>query len=275
VEGETMTTATIAPVPSSALFQRFAWKEYRMLRGFWLAVIGLGMLTQWAMTQLMFKTDANASSMLLVAWGAAALYAVGAAVTLFSAEREEQTRAFLIRLPGRWLPMFAAKVTLAIGSAFGLGLVLCAAGAWIAGGLWPSADDFQNAAAIGGVAVLEATAWGLLFSLCMKQPLLAAVSAIGAASFGAQLAIAATPTASHAFSIISYREAVPARLLMTLAVFAVDLWLAARWLKPAASPSKEKGSSLLAAIATNVWLGVRVFRFTSRYEKTRKLSAEN
>jgi len=268
-----MTTATIAPAPSTALFQRFAWKEYRMLRSFWLAVGVLGVLMQWTTTQLMLNTDGSSNSMLLMAWGAAALYAIGAAVTLFSAEREEQTHAFLIRLPGRWLPMFAAKVTLAIGSALGLGLILCVTGAWIASGLWPLADEFQNAAAIGGVAVLEATAWGLLFSLCMKQPLLAAVSAIGAASFAAQLAIASTPTAQHAFSIASYREAVPKRLLLTLAVFAVDLWLAARWLKTTPSSNNAKSSSLLAAFGTNLWLGARLFQSASRYDKQRTLSA--
>ncbi len=202
-----------------------------MLRGFLLAVLGLGVLMQWTTAQLMPSADANPTSLLLVAWGAAALYAIGAAVTLFSAEREEQTRDFLMRLPGQWLPIFAAKVATALASAFALGLILCLTGAWVGGGVWASTAEFQNAAALGGVAVLEATAWGLLFSLCMKQPLLAAVTAIGAASFGAQLAIAATPAAYHTFSLNSYHEAVPMRLLLTLVVFATNVWLGSRWLQ--------------------------------------------
>jgi len=229
--------------PNVAIFQRFLWKEIRMLRGFWLAVGVLGVLMQ-----LVLKSAGVSSSMLFVAWGAAALYAVGAAVTLFSAETEERTRDFLLNLPGHWLPMFAAKVTTATVSAFGLGIFLCATGAGMGGA---SMAEFQNASAVGGVAVFEAIAWGLLFSLGMKQPLLAAVLAMGAASLGAQQAITATPSAAqHSFSIDAYREAIPNRLLLTLAVFAVDLWLGARWLKTSPRRTKASQGDTATGVAT-------------------------
>lgn len=252
-----MSTATLYVSPSDALFRRVAWKEYRMLRGFWLAVLVLGMLMQWAMVQLSFKTTDFSGTMLLVAWGAAALYAVGAAVTLFSAESEEQTRGFLLNLPGRWLPMFAAKVAIAVISAFTLGLILCATGGLINGGTWASVARFQDLAAIGGVAVLEALAWGLLFSLWMKQPLLAAVLAMAAASFSIQVAIGLTPTIHYqTFSIKSCREAIPMRLLLTLLVFTVDVLLGMRWFQIAPSRVREKnrlanlGASLSDAVRT-------------------------
>lgn len=250
----TVSTSTLEnrpPALAKNIFLRFLWKEYRMLRGFWFGVAVLGSLMQWALAQMMFSTDGIPRLMLHVGWGAAALYAIGAAVTLFSAESEERTRDFLLNLPGRWLPMFAAKVTLAVVSAFGLGLVLGVMGGWINGGTWASVADFQNVMAVWGVGVLEATAWGLLFSLWMKQPLLAAVLAIAAASFGAQLAIAATPTAHYSFTLHAYSEAVPLRLFLASAVFMLDVWLGARWYEAAPRRSRRKKTPLESASTTS------------------------
>lgn len=245
------------PALAKSIVTRFLWKEYRMLRGFWLAVAMLGVLMQLFVTQLMFDTKEIPVFMLLIAWGSAALYAVGAAVTLFSAESEENTRGFLLNLPGRWLPMYIGKVTLAIVSAFCLGLVLCMTSGLVNSGTWAYAPQFRGAFAVGGVAVLEATAWGLLFSLWMRQPLLAAVLAIGAMSFSAQVAIAVTTSGNSLMSIESYREAVPVRIMLSLAVFAIDVVLGVRWFQTVPhSTSRQKtiragqGTTIAEAAAT-------------------------
>jgi len=208
-----------------------------MLRGFWLAVFALAVIQQWFSAQLGDASPNVPGWMLASAWGAAALYAVGAAVTLFGAENEERTRQYLQTLPVQWMPMFLAKVTLAVVSALLLAISLCISG-WLLGGqVWPSTHDTQVAVSVGAVAVLEATVWGLLFSLLWKQPLLAAIAAIATASLGAQLAIGLTPNAGHAFTIGAYLKAIPARLLLCLVVFALDLAIGRRWLAP---PFAEK-----------------------------------
>lgn len=224
-----MSTAIATP---KIVFHRFAWKEYRMLRGFWLAVLVLAVLEQWISTLMLDAGPIVPGWMFASAWGAAALYAVGAAVTLFSAENEERTREFLQTLPTQWLPMFLAKVSLAVGSALLLAGGLCLTGWIIAGQMWPSTADWQLALSVGSVAVLEATVWGLLFSLLWRQPLLAAVAALAAASIGAQLAIGFTPNVRNAFTVQSYDEATLARLLLCLGVFALDVVISRRWLAP-------------------------------------------
>ena len=234
--------------PAKPIFQRFLWKEYRMLRGFWLAVGGLAMIVQFVLPHLQYDARSLPGQLFAVAWGAAALYAVGAAITLFSAEREERTRDFLQVLPDRWLPMFAGKVLLGLFSAVALALVLSFTGWFFAENRWPTAAVMNETLGVVGVAVVEATVWGLLFSLWMKQPLLAAIVSMAAASFGAQLAVvAASPNDPTAYS-----QAVPMRLLLCFGVFLADLWLASRWLHPAPSPGffKRRSKTLRETIHT-------------------------
>ena len=214
------------------VFHRFAWKEYRMLRGFWLAVLVMGVVEQWVSTLLLDAGPMVPGWLFASAWGAAALYAVGAAVTLFGAENEERTSEFLQILPTPWQPMFLAKVAAAAVTALLLAGVLCLTGWLLAGRVWPTTAAWQMAFGVGGVAVVEATVWGLLFSLLWRQPLLAAVAALGAASLGAQLAIGVTPNTRHYFTAQSYYTAIPARLLLCLGVFALDVVVGQRWLQP-------------------------------------------
>lgn len=233
-----MSTARVAAVQldqrsvNKSLWLRFAWKEYRMLRGFWLAILVLGVLEQWVSTLMVDNSHIIPGWLFTSAWGAAALYAVGAAVTLFGAENEERTRAFLQLLPGRWQPMFFAKLAVAVGSAVLLAGLLSLTGWLIAGLEWPPAEQCLLALSVAGVAIVEATVWGLLFSLLWKQPLMAAVAAMAVASLGSQLAILATPLARDFFSAESYQAAVPMRLAICLVVFAVDVVLGRRWLAP-------------------------------------------
>ncbi|QEG33954.1 hypothetical protein [Bythopirellula goksoeyrii] len=238
-----MNTASLSePIrqPNISLWTRFAWKEYRMLRGFWLAILVLGVLEQWISTLMMIDAHQIPGWLFSSAWGAAALYAVGAAVTLFGAENEERTRGFLQLLPGRWQPMFFAKLAVAVGSSLLLAGLLCVIGWIIAGGEWPTASQRILSLSVAGVAVVEATVWGLLFSLLWKQPLMAAVTAMAVASFGSQVAIGLTPNLMDSFSAESYQSAVPIRLAICLVVFAVDVMLGSRWLEPLGMKGKRR-----------------------------------
>ncbi len=226
--------------PSKAIWTRFVWKEYRMLRGFWLAILVLGVLEQWVSTLMMVDAYLIPSWLFTSAWGAAALYAVGAAVTLFGAENEERTRGFLQLLPGRWQPIFYAKVAVAVSSSILLAGVLSLTGWLIAGFEWPSTGQCQLSLSVAGVAIIEATVWGLLFSLLWKQPLMAAVAAMAAASFGSQVAIGVTPNLLNSFSAESYQTAVPMRLAICLMVFAVDVLIGSFWLAPLGTVGKRR-----------------------------------
>ena len=134
-QGAVTTPATAQPV-----FWRFAWKEFRMLRGFWLAVAGLAVAQQ--AISLVVRTPGVDVTVLLFAsaLGAAALYAVGAAAMLFAVEHEEETFRFLSSLPATWLPVFAGKMLVAAASAVALAGALCLTGRLLAGG-WPGVQD--------------------------------------------------------------------------------------------------------------------------------------
>src|SRR5688572_26485614 len=93
------TAQSAAKGPARAVVFRFAWKEFRMLRGLWLAVAILGALIQWAIDLVSPPSLDHATLLFSAALAAAALYAVGAAATTFSVEHEERTYDFLACLP--------------------------------------------------------------------------------------------------------------------------------------------------------------------------------
>jgi hypothetical protein len=222
---------TIALTSPRPLFTRFLWKEYRMLRGFWAAAFILAWGIQWIVSSIFHE---GASELTLIAWSAAALYAVGAAITLFAAETEERTRDYLRLLPGNWKPMFAAKVTTAISTTILLAIALTMSGWWLRG--LPHHNDLLVVLRLAGVAAIEGLCWGLLFSLWWRQPLLAAVAAMACGSLGAQLAISFS-NSQDSWTDQAYADAAPARLLICLGVFAGAVLLGRRWFYPQATDS--------------------------------------
>jgi hypothetical protein len=244
---------------SRPLVWRFAWKEYRMLRGFWIACAVIAILLQ-SLPKLLFSLYHNLGNPIeyvTIAWSAAALYTVGATIMMFAAETEDRTRDYLRLLPGNWIPIFATKVAMALASAVLLAGFLTLTG-WLFRGAIPSQQDTLFVLKVAGVGVLEFLAWGLLFSLWWKHPLMAAVAAIAAASFGAQGAILATSNANNSWTTEAYVRAVPVRLAICLVVFAVDVWLGRRWLYPVGNAKTASGrdanstSGLLVANSARV-----------------------
>jgi hypothetical protein len=234
------TTSTLFNAPRAAfhaarpIILRSLWKEYRMLRGFWLGVAGLALLEMYVVRALVPSGD-QAPLLFGSAWAAAAFYAVGAAITLFAVEREEQTDSFLRLLPRRTWGLLAGKVIAAAATAFLLAGVLL-----VFASPWPPAQVAADLSVVGAVVVLQFLAWGVFMSFVCPQPLVAAVLAIAVASLGMQFALAASSESGTGLYLTDYRMAAGAQLTLALAVGLVDAWLGRRWLEPRERRSRRR-----------------------------------
>ncbi|MEX2091746.1 MAG: hypothetical protein WD971_03665 [Pirellulales bacterium] len=221
-----MSTATFSPIAG-----RFAWKEYRTLRGLWLAVLVVGVLVQLLSRALAAPGTVLPPIMFGVALGACILYAVAAAAILFSVEHEEETYQFLSGLPVRWLPMTAGKLIVAATSALALAIVLAFAGWFVAGGEWPSTRMTSELVSLLGVGILEALTWATLFSLLVKRPLTAVALALVVGTLVIQLASATMALRPDGLADLdTYSRAVPLRLAIVAVVALGIAVVARRWL---------------------------------------------
>ncbi|HJT32783.1 MAG TPA: hypothetical protein VJ783_12140 [Pirellulales bacterium] len=209
------------------LFPRLVWKEYRVLRGYWLSLLVVGLLIEFFMAQ--FARDPQLA-LFSLPWVVAAFFALGAGATLFAIEREEQTIEFLRGLPASPSRLFVGKLTLALGGTLLLGVALSAAALPVVG-----PEQLRNLAAnntgwiLGAPLLLQVVAWGMFFSLLLARPLVAALLAT-LATFVSCSVVAYVATASD--TMPGWRtgwEGVP-HALMTVAVFLLDFVLSRRWL---------------------------------------------
>ena len=230
----------MSAITFSTIATRFAWKEYRTLRGFWIAALVIAVLVELAALLLHSGVSQPrwAEFFFTIALAAAALYAVGVAATTFSMEHEEETYAYLTGLPTRWYPVFAGKLSFAISSSGAIAVALIICGWILGGGSLPGRDAALEALGVFGFAIVELIAWGTLFSLLLHHPLLAALLAIGAESLSLTLAVNTLVEGNlPTIALDSYVEVLPARLAIVACVFAINLLLARRWLAPDASRS--------------------------------------
>lgn len=219
-------SASLTPITS-----RFLWKEYRTLRGMWLAVLGLGGVVQ-ALLVLFAAPNADVPSITFgTALATTVLYAVGASAVLFAVEHEDETYGFLTGLPATWVPLYVGKLSVALGTSFALAAALIVTGAVIAGGRLPSATNAQLNLGLFGVGIFEAIVWGTLFSLLMKRPIAAVLCAIAVGSVAVHFAVNyAAPNGTAALNLQSYATAIPYRLMIVFAVLACSALVARRWL---------------------------------------------
>lgn len=221
-----MTSALFTPVAA-----RFLWKEYRTLRGFWLAAFVIAAVLQALGFAFSPPNSDPVTPIFGIALAAAALYAVGVAATSFSMEHEEETYGFLTSLPARWMPLVAGKLSFAATSAVALAIALQLTGFTIAGMHTPSRGDYLELLATFGFAIVELLAWGTLFSLLLRQPLLAALLAIGAESLALTWAVNAFSEGNMpAMVLSSYAAVLPVRLAIAACVTIVSVLVARRWL---------------------------------------------
>lgn len=228
-----------------------------MLRGLALGVIGLT-LVEMVVSRFIAPPSSLSEWLLISAFGASALFAVAAAVTLFSVEREIGTTVFLELLPQNRVALFTGKVLAAVLMTLVV-LAVLSASIYVTGH-WPDAATAQVIAAQGSVAIVEALAYGLLMSLVCPQPLLAALLAIAAASLSSQLAMAVSAVSAQGFTLKAYQQATSARLMLAALIGVLDVSLGLRWLKPLSLPRRIR-SRATDATASEYDLGLRLFRW--------------
>jgi hypothetical protein len=227
----------MTPVTLNPVFHRFLWKEYRMFRGFWLAVLLLGVAFQLQLNWLVRPGVDAAGGLLVSALATTALYAVGVASTIFAVEHEEGTYSLLSGLPLTWRPLFLGKAFFAAASALALAVALSITGWFLAEGRWPAPGDASGILGLFGVLILEGLAWGTLFSMLLKRPLVAAVVTLIVGATAIHLAVNAASTELVAsLSLRAYSLAIPLRLATIGCVTLMSVFVARRWVVAAPRP---------------------------------------
>src|SRR4051812_10967099 len=221
------------------MFRRFAWKEFRMLRSLWLAVAIMGLLIQCAEKMLLPSSSEFALTLLYTALSAAVMYAVGAAATAFSVEHEEEAYDLLTRLPTTWWPLFAGKLLVTLVSGLLLAVVLSLVAVAFRGPHLITEEDARSAVGMMGFAIIEAVAWGTLFSLLIKRPLVAAIGTLVLGTLVTSAAVNIASSYSYPLATLNpeaYAHAIPVRLAIVVAVFVLSLNFASDWLTPSTEP---------------------------------------
>jgi hypothetical protein len=235
---------------------RVMWKEYRALRGLWIAVL----VGSW-LAQLVAILVERQFSLLEIAYGAALVtpvfYVFGAAAAVFAGEREDGTDRLLAGLPLALPPLAAGKLAFVVLSTLA---IIPAAGALALGAFWwPAPDRASPWTSTGGLefiwapAILEGIAWGLFFSLLLRNVMQAACLAALAAAATVSLALHfSNDTAISGVDPQQYAQTLVARLAIVVVVLVVDLALARKWLR---EPTEAEPSRLRSGLAV-AWEGL-------------------
>ncbi len=243
-----MSTATTNTPPKqlawrgTPTFWRFAWKELRMIRGLWLAVailaFGIQVLERMLLVRSQGLTDTDLPAILFwTSLTAAILYTAGAAATTFSVEHEEETYDFLVRLPATWPALFAAKLLVTFVTAAFLAAVLLIP-VWLMRGSSPlNASSLYAPFHVLGIGIVEALAWGTLFSLLIKRPLLAAIVTLVITTLATTMAVNFVSHDTMAsLNVNAYAQAFAFRTGIAAIVLASSALVASRWLTVGARP---------------------------------------
>ncbi|HEX7379372.1 MAG TPA: hypothetical protein VF278_19775, partial [Pirellulales bacterium] len=244
---------------------RLMWKEYRALRGLWLALAIFGLVCD---AMVFFFTDSLQERLPGIFGFAGVLptgFALGAGAMLFALEREDATYELLRCLPTTSPRVFAAKVfTALIGSLLlGFLLVAVALGDMRAMAAWPNIDHSILTGPLGYVLiyallVVQGLGWSVFFSLQSSRPLLAALlGAIGASSC-IGLVHGATENLGLA-KLGGTWDSPTMHLLATLAIWSADVWLGSRWLRArrAKRQSRSEGEKAMKRLLWQEWRGSR------------------
>ncbi|MFO0896253.1 MAG: hypothetical protein U0836_02390 [Pirellulales bacterium] len=228
------------------LVWRVMWKEYRALRGLWLAVAVASWLAQVAAILL-----EREFSLLEIAYGAALItpvfYVFGVAAAMFAGEREDGTDRLLRALPVPTWPLATGKILFVALSTLAL---IPAAGLLAVGELWwpsPGRVDPRGAAGLEFIwapAILEGAVWGLFFSLLCRGVMQAATLAALAAAATVTIALHLTNnTAIDQVDPMQYAQSLWLRLAIVGVVVLVDWALARDWLAERTATEREAGAS--------------------------------
>ena len=106
---------------ASTMFWRLVWKEYRVQRSFWGAVLAIGLMFHFG---LFVFGDVAPGNLHAISFMIVILYVFGSAGILFSGEREAGTDRYLQVMPLSVPVLFSAKALFLAGSALFVGLLL-------------------------------------------------------------------------------------------------------------------------------------------------------
>lgn len=241
---------------------RIVWKEYRMLRWFWLALAICGVLIQLLLNELVRDMSELRNALLSCAIVFTYCFALGSTATIFAVENEEGTRAFLQFLPLRSSRLITGKLALAfLGTALMLLALASVALAWRRVS-WVTPGDESGIGAwivAAVVMLLFMMGWGLFFSLVSGRPLLAAVMAIGA-TIASIFAIAWTtalvltwftgrPVAGGEWFVVA--------AVATAVLWCVDLRIGGRWLLGRAALRARERPEVQPVLRRFVWQEMR------------------
>ena len=230
-----------------AIFGRLVWKEFRLLRSFWIAMAILAVFASLYALVAIGAQDAafRINALFAIALTIPALYALGCGATMFATEHEAGTYEFQRALPVSARQLLWGKLAFAVLSIPVLIGLLWLLAVWFAGGRLPAAGHHAAIWGLWGFAAVEALAWGMLFSLTSNHPLKAAMLGAAATSLAVH-GVTATTQSYTAYPVYEdYAGALPYRVAIVVAVALVDAWLASRWLgekKTASAPSAPKGT---------------------------------
>jgi hypothetical protein len=218
---------------------RLMWKEYRVLRGFWMALAIFGLACDGLAILLVPNSQDRLPGLFGLAGVLPACFALGAGATLFALEREESTRELLQFLPLTSLRIFTSKVSVALGGTLLLTLLLLSVALGVAFGNMTAArlagedalTGAAEAAGVHGIIVLQAMGWSVFFSLRSARPLsaaclgaLGALVCLGVVHFLAQPSGSFNARQSQAWTIPL------ADVVATAAIWLIDVRLGSAWL---------------------------------------------
>ena len=224
---------------SDTQFWRLVWKEYRVQRPLWLALLIASPVLQLAWLVLMWIVDGPraefispdlARGFFAIGFVTSAIYLLGCCATMFSVEHETGSFDFQRVLPSNQPRVFWAKVGFAAVSF----LVLTAA-------LWLLTQVlFVRFAAIepswfGAYGVLymaELFVWSVLASLMIRQPLWAVIIAVSLQSLMMQVTLPYLTTGKHGFDVSAASEdfkLLMARIVVLVLIAVADIVVGKFW----------------------------------------------
>lgn len=224
--------------------RRFAWKEYRVLRGFWTSLALMAIVGQLFVLLFLHETTLLAG-LFGVALIAVALYALGNGATMFATEREEETYDLLRVLPVTERQVVLGKFAFSVTSVIAIAVLLLMSAWVLADWRVPAPESHRQLWATFGLGALELLVWGVFFSLLSSRPLQAAILGVVATSASVSALVYLDGNGRSIHTLPVYVNVVPMRLVMVAVMAAIDLGLALRWLRPR-SQKKRSGETFLA-----------------------------
>ena len=214
---------------NNPILWRLVWKEYRLMRSFWIAMAVITVLLEVLLCVTIWDPGVRVRMVFTIALALPAFYAMGCGATLFATEHETGTYQFQRSLPISAARLFFGKLPFGLLSTPLLFLLLWLSAWALCGWRLPRADDHAGLWRLCGVAAIEFFLWGVFFSLISKQPMKAAVLAAIAGS--ATIHFITMAGANQVMEIYFKPSSLPYRGIVASVVALADVWLGYRWLR--------------------------------------------